>query len=305
MPQDISAAFPFNSRFIDVKGSKIHYIDEGAGDPVLFIHGNPTSSYIWRNIMPYLQQDARVIALDLIGFGKSDKPDIAYGFQDSYAYLEGFIEALGLKNITLVVQDWGSGLGFHYANTHRDNIKGLAFMEAMYEQKDWASLSLGLKAAMVMMRARLSSYVMLGLGNMFVKSMLPQWVNRGLTAEEHAQYLAPFPTVASRKPIYVFPRDVPLRDKPEASAKAVNAYNAWLQETQIPKILFHADPGMLIPREEVPWIAENFPNITLVDIGKGTHFVQEDSPHQIGAALKDWYQGISTAPDVRNVAVGQ
>ena len=141
MNSSISEKFPYHSKFIDIKGSRIHYVDEGEGDPILFIHGNPTSSYIWRNIMPHVQDVGRVIALDLIGFGKSDKPDIDYGFADSYAYLEAFIKKLKLKNITLVVQDWGSGLGFHYANLHRDNIKGIAFMEAMYEQKDWNKLS--------------------------------------------------------------------------------------------------------------------------------------------------------------------
>lgn len=292
MDKNISAEFPFESKYIDVKGSKIHYIDEGEGDPILFIHGNPTWSYIWRNIIPYVTDNARAIAVDLIGFGKSDKPDINYGFTDTYAYLEAFIEKLNLKNITIVVQDWGSGLGFHYANRHRDNIKGIAFMEAMYEQKKWENLSFSLKMAMNIMRSKPISWLMLGVGNMFVKKMLPDWVERGLSKEEMTNYLMPFKTLKSRKPVYRFPGDVPIKNKPEYSANAVDSYNRWLQQTDIPKILFYADPGMLIPIEEVEWIKSNFPNITAVPLGKGTHFVQEDYPHTIGKELKEWYNRI-------------
>ncbi len=128
--QSISAEFPFESRFVTVRGSRMHYVEQGEGDPILFLHGNPTSSYLWRNIIPHVSGLGRCIAPDLIGMGKSDKPDIGYRFFDHVSYLEGFIEALGLENITLVIHDWGSGLGFHYARRHADNVKGLAFMEA-------------------------------------------------------------------------------------------------------------------------------------------------------------------------------
>ncbi|TLX74617.1 haloalkane dehalogenase [Labilibacter sediminis] len=290
MKKEISAEFPFQSKYIEVKGSKIHYIDEGQGDPILFIHGNPASSYIWRNIVPHVTEHARAIAVDLIGFGKSDKPDIDYGFTDVYAYLEAFIEKLNLKNIIIVVQDWGSGLGFHYANTHRDNIKGIAFMEAMYEQKKWENLPFAVKMGIMMMRSRFTSWLMLGVGNMFVKNMLPDWVERKLNKEEMENYLQPFKTLKSRKPIYVFPRDVPIKGGPKYAANAVDSYNKWLQETDIPKLFFYADPGVLIPIEEVDWIKANFPNITSVPLGKGTHFVQEDYPHTIGEELKKWYR---------------
>jgi len=161
MKKEISAKFPFESKFIEVKGSKMHYIDEGEGDPILFLHGNPTSSYLWRNIIPYTKPLGRCIAPDLIGMGKSDKPDIAYGFQDSYEYLEEFIVALGLKNITLVIHDWGSGLGFHYANMHRDNIKGIVFMEAMVKPLAWKTLpSFSLRMAFRMMRTPFIGWVL-------------------------------------------------------------------------------------------------------------------------------------------------
>ena len=147
----------------------MHYIDQGKGDPVLFLHGNPTSMYLWRNVIPHLSNDARCIAIDLIGMGKSDKPDIAYSFFDHYAYLNEFIEKLGLKNITLVIHDWGSGLGFHYANEHRENIKGIAFMEAIIKTARWKDVPTQMKIAFRMMRAPFLGYLMVNVGNIFIK----------------------------------------------------------------------------------------------------------------------------------------
>ncbi|MFQ5792226.1 MAG: haloalkane dehalogenase, partial [Acidobacteriota bacterium] len=129
--ETISPAFPYESHYVEVHGSQMHYVDEGTGEPVLFLHGNPTWSYLWRNILPYLAPHARCIALDLIGMGRSDNPDIEYRFVDHARYVEGFIETLGLENITFVIHDWGSALGFHYAMRHEENVRGLAFMEAI------------------------------------------------------------------------------------------------------------------------------------------------------------------------------
>ena len=141
--QEISAAFPFQSKFVEVHGSKMHYVEEGAGDPVLFLHGNPTSSYLWRNVIPHVSPLARCIALDLIGMGKSDKPDLEYRFVEHSRYVDGFIEALGLRNITFVIHDWGSALGFHYARRHEENVKGLAFMEAIVRTLTWDEWPVG------------------------------------------------------------------------------------------------------------------------------------------------------------------
>ena len=286
----ISSEFPFESKYLTVNGSLIHYVDEGAGDPILFIHGNPTSSYIWRNIIPHLSGDARCIAVDLIGFGKSDKPDIDYGFTDTYAYLAGFIEQLGLTNITLVLQDWGSGLGFHYANLHRDNIKALAFMEAMYKPLEWREMAFADKLAMTMIRSKPLSWLMLGVANQFVKYMLPQWVERELTPAEMTVYGTPFEDLASRRPVWVFPRDVPVKGKPAHTAKVVADYGQWLQQTEIPKLCFYAEPGMMIRPQDAEWIREHFPNTTLVPLGKGTHYLQEDHPDKIGDELARWYR---------------
>ncbi len=277
-----------------INGSRMHYVEEGEGDPILFIHGNPTSSYIWRNILGYVSPFGRAIAVDLIGMGKSDKPDIDYGFDDSYRYLKAFIAKLDLRNITLVVQDWGSGLGFHYANLHRNNIKSIAFMEAMYKRLDWQQLTFSEKLGLQMMQSKLGSYLMFGVANSFVNSMLPQWTERELTAKEMASYRAPFPTIKSRKAMQVFPADVPVRGKPVHTDAAIASYHDWLQQTEIPKLCFYADPGLLIRIEDVPWIKSHFPNITMVNTGKGTHFIQEDHPHLIGKELASWYKGIQS-----------
>jgi len=293
MKNSISSGFPFESKFMEVKGSKMHYIDEGKGDPILFLHGNPASSYIWRNIIPHVTKNARAIAVDLIGFGKSDKPNIKYGFKDQYDYLEAFLNKLDLKNITIVVQDWGSGLGFHFANQHRDKIKGIVFMEAMFKEKKWEEMPGKVQKAMKLIKSKFFSWLVLGVANQFVKKMLPDGVKRKLSDEEMKYYTAPFKTLKSRRPVYVFPRDVPVSGTPEASSKAVNDYHEWLKMTDIPKLGFYVDPGMLISVEEAKWIESNFPNTEMVYLGEGSHFVQEDYPHEIGTKISDWYQTIN------------
>jgi haloalkane dehalogenase len=166
-------------------------------------------------------------------------------------------------------------------------------MEAMHREIDFDAMAKGDKALMRMIRSRFTSWLLLGVMNSFVKRMLPDWVKRDLGKKEMAAYLAPFPTVKSRKPIYVFPRDVPVQGKPVHISNAVANYSKWLTETPIPKLFFHADPGVLIRKADVTWIEQNFPNLTSVDLGKGLHFLQEDYPHEIGKALADWYQALN------------
>jgi len=287
--KDISAAFPFESKFLDVNGSKMHYVDVGKGDPILFLHGQPTSSYLWRNVIPHLSDKGRCIAPDLIGMGKSDKPDIPYKFEDHYDYLEKFIEKLKLKNITLVIHDWGSDLGFHYANMHRDNIKGIAFMEAVYRPMEWKDLPPKFQMAFRLMRTPFIGWLMISVGNMFLKKMLPDSMMRKMSKEEVDYYEKPYPTIATRKPVRVWPTEVPLGGKPKRVYDKVAAYNKWLQETKIPKLCLYVHPGAIMTDKAVEYIKNNFPNTKMVDIGEGIHFIQEDSPHAIGKAVSDWY----------------
>ena len=291
--KEISAEFPFESKYLEVKGSKIHYIDEGEGDPILFLHGNPTSSYLWRNIIPYMTSQGRCIAPDLIGMGKSDKPDIDYGFHDTYEYLNAFIEKLGLKNVTLVLHDWGSGMGFHYANLHQDNIKAIVFMEAMYDAPTLFDMPASIRMAIKMIRMPVFGPLLVKTANMFVKKMLPDMILRKLTKEEIAYYAAPYPTSKSRKPLLEWPKAVPFDGKPKAVAEAVSSWNKWLQETDVPKLCFYVSPGIAIKEKDVKIIRESMKNLKMIDLGEGLHFIQEDYPHEIGEGILNWYQSIN------------
>ena len=288
MNANISANFPYESKYIEILGSKMHYIEEGEGDPILFVHGNPTSNYIWRNIIPYLKNYGRSIAPDLIGMGKSGKPDIHYGFFDSYRYLEAFINALGLKNVTLVLHDWGSIHGFHYANLHRENIKGIAFMESLYKGLEKANMPLLNKVMFSLMRTKGLGSLMVKHANLFLQS-IPQLVKRKLSKEELMAYSAPFKTTKSRTPLLQFIEEAPIDGSPQEIAKIVNDYFQWMQENQLPKLLLYATPGASILEKDVKWLnAGGFQNLKVVSIGEGLHFVQEDNPHSIGQELVYW-----------------
>jgi len=287
--QTISSAFPFAPHYVNVHGSQMHYIDEGEGDPILFLHGNPTSSYLWRNIIPHLVPHGRCIAPDLIGMGKSDKPPLRYRFFDHTRYIDGFIDALGLKNITLVIHDWGSGLGFHYAHRFESNIKAIAFMEAILYPAKWADFPKDYKTGFKLMRAPFVGWLMISVMNVFVKQILPQATARDLNEAEKRHYTEPFPTIASRRPLRQWPREIPIEGTPRDVHDVVEAYNIWLQKTELPKILFYASPGGLIARKDVAWCEAHMKNLVTVDIGKGIHYVQEDNPHAIGEALAQWY----------------
>ncbi len=288
--ENISSTFPFESKFLEIKGSRIHYIEEGEGDPILFLHGNPTSSYLWRNIIPYMKDQGRCIAPDLIGMGKSDKPDIDYGFHDTYEYLDAFIKKMGLKNVTLVLHDWGSGMGFNYANLNRDNIKAIAFMEAMYDAPTLYDMPAPVRLAMGMIRSRFFGWLMVQVGNMFIKKMLPDMILRKLSKEEMEHYASPYKTIRSRKPLLAWPHDVPFNgEKPRDVAAAVASWAQWLTETDIPKLCFHVRPGVAIKEKDVKKIRESMKNLQMVDLGAGLHFIQEDYPHEIGEGLQKWY----------------
>jgi haloalkane dehalogenase len=292
--KEISAAFPFESKFLEVKGSKIHYIEEGEGDPILFLHGNPMSNYLWRNIIPHLSKQGRCIAPDLIGMGKSGKPDIDYGFQDTYDYLEAFIKKMDLKNVTLVLHDWGSGMGFHYANLNRDNIKAVAFMEAMYDAPTLFDMPASIKTALKMIRAPFLGFLMVQVANMFVKKMIQDMILRKLTKEEMDFYSSPYPTVKSRKPLLAWPKAVPFNGgEPKEVAKCVASWNKWLTETEIPKLCFYVTPGVAVKEKDVKIIKETIKNVKMVNLGEGLHFIQEDYPHEIGEGISDWYKQLS------------
>jgi haloalkane dehalogenase len=292
MSDTISAEFPFKSNYIEVEGSNIHYVDEGSGDPILFLHGNPTSSYLWRNIIPHMTAHGRCIAPDLIGMGKSDKPSLSYRFFDHYKYIKGFIEKLELKNVTLVIHDWGSGLGFHYAMENESNVKGIAFMEALVKPMKWDDFPSGNKVGFKLFRTPVIGWFMLSVMNMFLTRLVPQMIVRKLSVAETDYYRVPFKTIQSRKPVRQWPCEIPIDGQPSDVHEMMSNYSQKLQESELPKILFFANPGAIINSPDVDWCKQNLKNLKVVDVGKGLHYIQEDNPHKIGEELSKWYQNL-------------
>ena len=290
--QSISSDFPFKSNYIEIHGSNIHYIDEGEGDPVLFLHGNPTSSYLWRNIIPHLTSSGRCIAPDLIGMGKSDKPDIEYRFVDHSKYVEGFINKMGLKNITFVIHDWGSALGFHYAMRHENNIKGIAFMEAIIKPVTWDAFPKDFKMGFKLFRTPLIGWLMIAGMNIFVEQILPKAIVRSLTEKEKNYYREPYKRISYRTPLWRWPNEIPIDGQPADTAEIVQNYNKRLQESDLPKLLFYAHPGGLITSAMVEWCQKNLKHLKTIDMGEGIHYLQEDNPHFIGSELAKWYNSL-------------
>lgn len=292
---EISSEFPFKSNYIEVNGSKIHYIEEGEGDPILFLHGNPTSSYLWRNIIPYLKDLGRCIAPDLIGMGKSDKPDIDYSFFDHVKYIEGFIEKMNLQNITLVIHDWGSALGFHYAMRNEANVKGIAFMEAILMPLKWESFTdEETRKIFKTFRTPKLGWDMIVNQNFFVEQILGKIGSvRNLSEEEMNHYRKPFEKPEHRKPVWKWPNEIPIEGIPQDVTEAVQSYNQKLQESNIPKLFFYAEPGILGTKPAVDWCNTNLKNLKVVNIGPGVHYLQEDNPHLIGSEIAKWYDSIN------------
>lgn len=290
---------PYEKKYVEVNGSNMAYVDEGEGPVVLFLHGNPTSSYLWRNIIPFVLDNIpavtsqyRAIAPDLIGMGDSDKPDIGYTFAEHADYLDGFIAALGLEDITLVIHDWGSVLGMRYARMNEENVKAVAFMEAGIPPALPApSLeAMGEPSSQLfgMLRSPAGEEAVLQ-GNFFVEEVLGKMaVATPLTQEVLDNYRAPFPTPESRLPTLVWPRQVPIGGEPADTAAVITANGEWLYSTDIPKLMFHVAPGALMPPPVVEFVKANASNLEDVFLGPGVHFVQEDHPEAIGRALRDW-----------------
>ncbi len=289
--QEISAAFPFESRYVEVLGSRMHYVEDGSGDPILFLHGNPTSSYLWRNVIPHLTGMGRCVAVDLIGMGRSDKPEIGYRFVDHARYVDGFIEALGLRGITLVVHDWGSALGFHYARRHESNVKGIAFMEAIVRPLTWDEWPEQARQVFQGFRTPGMGEQMVLEQNMFVEAVLPGAILRKLSDEEMARYREPYPDPKSRRPTWRWPNEIPIEGQPADVVAIAQAYGEWLKRSPLPKLLLYAQPGAIM-RNLVDWCRESIANLKTVDIGPGVHFVQEDRPHEIGEAIAAWMREV-------------
>lgn len=293
--QEISADFSFKSNYIKVFDSNMHYVDEYKDNTnpeqltFLFLHGNPTSSYLWRNIIPYVKDHGRALAPDLIGMGKSDKPALDYTFQDHSRYLKEFIRLMDLKNVVLVVHDWGSALGFHYAARYEEKIKGIVFMEALTRPMQWKEANMMERMLFKRMRKEEKGHKMIAENNFFIKTILFKiGTKRKLTEREKEFYAAPYPTVESRKPIKVWPQEIPIEGNPERNFTIVNEYARWLRSTETPMLMLYASPGMIIKKKEVERMRRELKNLKQVHVGKGMHYIQEDHPHEIGRAIDLW-----------------
>ncbi len=277
---------------IIVNGRSMAYVEMGTGDPVVFLHGNPTSSYLWRNIMPHLADRARCIAPDLIGMGDSDKlPNSGpgrYTFVEHRDYLDGFFATMGLTDkVTLVVHDWGSALGFHWAQRHSESVRGIAYMEALVRPVIWDEWNEAARPVFKGFRSPAGEDMVLE-KNIFVERVLPGSVLRGLTEEEMEIYRRPFAEPGeARRPTLTWPRQIPISGKPVEVVSIVQDYADWLTETELPKLFINANPGAILIGEQREYCRgwKNQTEVTVV----GSHFIQEDSPNEIGAALADWY----------------
>lgn len=291
---DPSPASAYQAHYVDVLGSKMYYVDKGEGDPIVFLHGQPTSSYLWRNVMPHLEKYGRVIAPDNIGFGRSDQPDIDYRYPTHYRYIEGFIKALDLKNITFVIHDWGSAFGFHYASENPDNVKGIAFMESIvppvFPAASYDAMRPLLGDFFRTMRNPDIGPKMMIEQNYFVEGVLPGFTNRTLDEEAMTRYREPFLDMSQRKQINQWPNEVPIGGEPADVTAIVEKYVDWIYTTEKPLLFLYARPGALNPPEDVDWLAARARNMETAYIGMGLHYVPEDHPYAIGRAVGDWYR---------------
>lgn len=279
------------SRYVDIGGGRnMHYVEAGAGEPVVFLHGNPTSSYLWRRVIPYVAPHARCIAPDLIGMGYSDKPAIPYRFTDHYRHLRAFIDALGLGRLTFVGHDWGGSLAFRYLADQPERVRGLAFMEVMLEGLTWAEMPLNFRLGFRLMRTPGLNWLLLGLGNAFVNVVLPMATKTRLSPATMRRYREPFPTIASRLAVRRWPLEVPLDGQPADNAATFRGYTEALNNSRVPKLLCYTEPGAVIRRQRREWAREALPELEMVGVGEGIHFMPEEQPDAVGRAIADWYE---------------
>ena len=276
---------------LDVLGRTMTYVEIGEGDPIVLLHGNPTSSYLWRGVIPHLAPLGRTIAPDLIGMGDSDKLDDSgpdrYRFVEHRRYLDALLEALGVgERVTFIMHDWGSALGFDWANRRRDAVKGLAYMEAIVQPLTWAQWPEAARRVFQGFRSKSGESMVLE-NNVFVERVLPGSIQRELTEEEMAEYRRPFAEPGeSRRPTLTWPREIPIEGEPADVAEIVADYAAWLSESSVPKLFVNAEPGAILTGEQREF-CRTWPNQTEVTV-PGSHFIQEDSPDEIGGAIAEW-----------------
>lgn len=285
----------YEKNFLEVLGKKMAYIEAGEGDPIVFLHGNPTSSYLWRNIIPHLSGLGRCIAPDLIGMGDSDKLDStgpdSYTFVEHRNYLDELLYKLNVtENVVLVIHDWGSALGFDWANRHQGAMQGIAYMEAIVRPMEWSEWPEDATSIFQGLRSAAGDEMILK-KNLFVEAVLPGSILRKLSDEEMQAYREPFANEGEdRRPTLTWPRQIPLAGEPADVVEIVNDYAKWLSQSPLPKLLVKANPGAIL-KGSVLEFARSWPNQKEIEVA-GSHFIQEDSPDEIGSAVAEFVAGL-------------
>ncbi len=286
----------FEKHFKVVNRKRLAYIEEGHGDPIVLLHGNPTSSYLWRNVIPELMASGRVIAPDLIGQGDSEKLSVSegpgrYTFEVAYEYLVGLLSELDAEqNVVLVGHDWGSALGFHWARNHPDLVRGIAYMEALVSPVEWSEWPEAARGIFQGFRSEKGEDLVLS-RNLFVEAVLPNSIIRKLTDEEMDHYRAPFSTLDDRQPTLNWPRQIPIDGEPVEMVELVTEYGRWLEQSvTLPKLFINAEPGSILVGRQRDY-CRTWPHQKEVMV-PGKHFIQEDSPSEIGQAIAEWLKGL-------------
>ena len=276
---------------VDVLDSTMTYLDAGTGTPFVFLHGNPTSSYLWRKVLPRVGPPARLLAPDLIGMGGSGKPDVAYRFGDHARYLDAWFDALDLTGVVLVGHDWGGALAFDWARRHPHRVRGVAFLEAIVKPMTWAEFPDGARELFRRMRTSGEGEAMVLEQNLFLRDLLPRTVASGLDDHDRAAYLRPYPTPESRRPLLAWPRAMPLDGEPADVVDRIEAYDAWLGSTpDVPKLLltFDSHPTLLVGPALVEWCRAHVAGLEVEHCGAAAHHAPEDRPEAIASALSAW-----------------
>lgn len=280
----------FPKKYVTVLGKRMAYCEIGEGNPIVFQHGNPTSSYLWRNIMPHLETHGRCIAIDLIGMGDSEKledfGDNTYSYHIQKKYFDACLEELGIhENITLVIHDWGSALGFHWAQEHPSQVKGICYMEGIVMPLIWEDWNQDAKGIFQGFRSEAGTEMILR-KNLFIEAVLPGSIIRDLSTEEMDEYRRPFINELDRRPTLDWPRHIPIENHPKDICEIVQSYGEWMSVNEIPKLFINAEPGAILTGQQREF-CRTWKNQTEVTVS-GSHFIQEDSPHEIGSAIYEW-----------------
>ena len=280
------------SKYIDLDGVKMHYVEEGKGDPILFLHDMPVSSYVWRNIIPHLATLGHCIAPDLIGMGKSDKPDIEYTIFDHIRYIEKFIEKLNLKKIFIVMHGWGSVIGFNYAMKHEKNCKGIVFYESYLHSKDGDDLSLPFQEQIISLQNMKNIKDLIVNGPFFVNRVLPQSMLHSLSEEEMEHYREPYLQKSSGKVLYQYLQEVPNGDGKGNADKLISDYSEKLTHSSLPKLMLYSVPGFITTVATLMWAKKHFKHLEIAEVGEDLHYAQESNPLLVGQTISAWLQSV-------------